>query len=164
MLAADSTDTTIRSRALDGTDFGVDFNPVVDRLRVVSNTGQNLRINVDTGATITDGALNIAGATRTGVSAAAYTNSFASACRTTLFYIDTTTDRLLTTSDPNLGTLSEIGNLGVNADAGSGYEIVTAADGTNSAIAVLTVGGATTLYTINLTSGAATATGQLSPD
>ena len=53
-------------------------------------------------------------------------------------------------ADPNAGTLSEIGSLGVNADAGSGYEIVTAADGTNSAIAVLTVGGATTLYTINL--------------
>ena len=99
--AADATDTTNPFTALDGTDFGVDFNPVVDRLRVVSNTGQNLRINVDSGATITDGALNTAGATRTGVSAAAYTNSFASACRTTLFYIDTATDRLLTTSDPN---------------------------------------------------------------
>ncbi|MGH8238854.1 MAG: DUF4394 domain-containing protein, partial [Steroidobacteraceae bacterium] len=158
-LTADSTDATNPFSALDGTDFGVDFNPVVDRLRVVSNTGQNLRINVDTGATITDDALNSAGATRTGVSATAYTNSFASACRTTLFYIDINTDRLLTTSDPNLGTLSEIGNLGVNADAGSGYEIVTAADGTNSAIAVLAVGGATNLYTINLTSGAATATG-----
>ena len=159
LLAADSTDTTNPFGALDGTDFGVDFNPVVDRLRVVSNTGQNLRINVDTGATTTDDALNSAGATRTGISATAYTNSFASACRTTLFYIDTATDRLLTTSDPNAGTLTEVGNLGVNADAGSGYEIVTAADGTNSAIAVLTVGGATTLYAINLTSGAATATG-----
>ena len=158
-LAADATDTTNPFTALDGTDFGVDFNPVVDRLRVVSNTGQNLRINVDTGATTTDDALNSAGATRTGVSATAYTNSFASACRTTLFYIDINTDRLLTTTDPNAGTLSEVGNLGVNADAGSGYEIVTAADGTNSALAVLTVGGATTLYTINMTSGAATATG-----
>lgn len=158
MLSADATDTTNPFTALDGTDFGVDFNPVVDRLRVVSNTGQNLRINVDTGATITDGALNSAGATRTGTSAAAYTNSFASACRTTLLFIDTGTDRLLTTSDPNSGAVSEIGNLGVNADAGSGFEIVTAADGTNSAIAVLTAGGATTLYTINLMSGAATAT------
>ncbi len=158
-LAADAADTTNAFTALAGTDFGVDFNPVVDRLRVVSNAGENLRINVDTGATTTDDALNSGGATRTGVSATAYTNSFASACRTTLFYIDTTTDRLLTTSDPNAGTVSEIGGLGVNADAGSGYEIVTAADGTNSAIAVLTVGGATNLYTINLTSGAATATG-----
>ena len=99
------------------------------------------------------------GATRTGVSAAAYTNSFAIACRTTLLFIDTATDRLLTTSDPNAGTVTEVGSLGVNAEAGSGYDIVTAADGTNTAFAVLTVGGATTLYTINLTSGAATATG-----
>ena len=60
MLAADSMDMDAPFTALDGTDFGVDFNPVVDRLRVVSNTGQNLRINVDSGATITDGALNSA--------------------------------------------------------------------------------------------------------
>ena len=51
-LAADSADATNPFTALDGAEFGVDFNPVVDRLRVVSNTGQNLRINVDTGATI----------------------------------------------------------------------------------------------------------------
>ena len=35
---------------LDGTEFGVDFNPQVDRLRVVSNSGQNLRLHPDTGA------------------------------------------------------------------------------------------------------------------
>ena len=29
--------------SLNGTFFGVDFNPVPDRLRIVSNTGQNLR-------------------------------------------------------------------------------------------------------------------------
>jgi hypothetical protein len=148
-LAADSADATNPFTALDGTDFGVDFNPVVDRLRVVSNTGQNLRINVDSGATFTDDALNSAGATRTGITATAYTNSFAAACRTTLFYIDTATDSLLTTTDPNAGTLTELGSLGVNADASSSYEIITAADGTNSAIAVITVRGATTLYTIS---------------
>src|SRR5688572_6540990 len=148
-LAADSADATDPFAALEGTDFGVDFNPVVDRLRVVSNMGQNLRINVDTGATFTDEALNSAGATRTGISATAYTNSFATACRTTLFYIDTSTDSLLTTTDPNAGTLTELGSLGVNADSSSGYEILTAADGTNSAFAVLTAGGVTTLYTIN---------------
>src|SRR5688500_10930316 len=148
-LAADSADATNPFTALDGTDFGVDFNPVVDRLRVVSNTGQNLRINVDSGATFTDDALNSAGATRTGITATAYTNSFAAACRTTLFYIDTDTDSLLTTTDPNAGTLTELGSLGVNADSSSGYEILTAADGTNSAFAVLTAGGVTPLYTIN---------------
>ena len=30
---------------LEGTSFGVDFNPLPDRIRVVGNTGQNLRLN-----------------------------------------------------------------------------------------------------------------------
>jgi len=40
--------------ALSGGEFGIDFNPTVDRLRVVSNLDQNLRINVDNGVTIVD--------------------------------------------------------------------------------------------------------------
>jgi len=39
--------------ALSGTSFGFDFNPVVDRIRVVSDTGQNLRLDPDTGASVT---------------------------------------------------------------------------------------------------------------
>ncbi len=50
------------SRTLSGTEFGIDFNPLADRLRVVSDTGQNLRIDVDSGATITDTALTAAAA------------------------------------------------------------------------------------------------------
>ncbi len=37
---------------LDGTQFGFDFNPTVDQIRVVSNTGQNLRLHPDTGALV----------------------------------------------------------------------------------------------------------------
>jgi hypothetical protein len=37
---------------------GIDFNPVVDRLRIVSNTGQNLRVNPVDGVAIEDGRLN----------------------------------------------------------------------------------------------------------
>ena len=33
--------------ALQGTNFGVDFNPAANRLRVISDTGQNLRHNID---------------------------------------------------------------------------------------------------------------------
>ena len=33
-----------------GTGFGFDFNPVVDRIRVTTSTGQNFRINPITGA------------------------------------------------------------------------------------------------------------------
>lgn len=38
--------------ALKGTSFGFDFNPAADRIRVVSNTGQNLRLHPDTGAAV----------------------------------------------------------------------------------------------------------------
>lgn len=158
-LAADPTDATSPFTTLGGIEYGVDFNPVVDRLRIVSDNGLNLRVNVDTGATITDGPLNVAGTTRTGVTAAAYTNNFATTCRTTLFFVDTSADRLLTTADPNNGTVSEVGGLGIDGSAVSAFEISTASDGTNTATAVFTVGSATTVYTINLTTGAATANG-----
>ena len=47
---------------LSGTRFGVDFNPMVDRLRVVSDAEQNLRINPNNGAIAgVDTALNPAG-------------------------------------------------------------------------------------------------------
>jgi len=51
-------DPKVLSVPLDGTFFGVDFNPSVDRLRITSDTDQNLRADVDTGATLSDGALH----------------------------------------------------------------------------------------------------------
>ncbi|WP_205860606.1 DUF4394 domain-containing protein [Phycicoccus sp. HDW14] len=79
--------------ALSGTSFGVDFNPAADRLRVISDTGQNLRHDVNAGGvTIADGTLAYAPATTpaTGVTAAAYTNNDTDAATaTTLFDIDT---------------------------------------------------------------------------
>jgi hypothetical protein len=159
VLAADAADTTDAYTALAGTEYGIDFNPVGDRLRIVSDTGANLRVDPDTGATFTDGGLATDGAARTGVIAAAYTNSFADACRTALYYIDASTDRLLTTADPNSGAVSEVGALGIDASAVGEFEIVTAADGSNSAVAVLAVGDAVSSYTVDLTTGVATATG-----
>ncbi len=64
--------------ALSGSKFGVDFNPAADRLRVVSDNGQNLRHDVNPGgATIVDGTLTYPPATTpaSGVSGAAYTNN-----------------------------------------------------------------------------------------
>ncbi len=152
-LVADPADTTSPFTALAGTALGVDFNPVVDRLRVVSDTGQNLRINVTTGATTTDGAIN--GATAA-YAAAAYSNSFAVACRTTLYALDAATDRLLVQSPPNDGTTVVVGPLGLDATAISGFDVAYDASGAQTALAALTVGGARGLYAINLTTGAAT--------
>ncbi|MFD8616020.1 DUF4394 domain-containing protein [Streptomyces sp. NPDC059513] len=51
--------------ALSGGHFGVDFNPAADRLRVISDTGQNPRHNIDDGTaplgTTADGTLAPAG-------------------------------------------------------------------------------------------------------
>jgi hypothetical protein len=156
-LVADAADTSEPFTALAGTEYGVDFDPVTDRLRVVSDSGQNLRIDADSGATITDPPLSSGGATRAGINGAAYANAFAAACRTTLYYIDATTDQLLTTTDPNGGAVTVVGALGVDATAAGDLEIVTAADGTNNGYAALVVGGVSTSYQINLTSGAASA-------
>jgi len=161
------------SVALDAaaTDFGVDFNPVPDRLRVVSNTGQNLRINVADGVTTADGTLKLDRRTATttdivGITGVAYSNSFKEACRTTIYYLNSASGMLLTSADPNAGTVFNVGALGVAAVAMNGFEVVTttAADGlpVNSGLAVLsTGGGAPTLYGINLGSGATTPVGAI---
>ena len=162
-LTADSSDATNPFTGLSGEDFGIDFNPVVDRLRVVSDAGQNLRINVDTGATITDATLNSGGATRRGVTGAAYTNNFAAACRTTLFFVDSINDRLLVTNDPNGGVLTERGDFRVDSATVNGYEIRTDTNGVNTALVVSTArvkkDSVPTLYTVNLTDGAMTSNG-----
>ncbi|MBB5208646.1 DUF4394 domain-containing protein [Chiayiivirga flava] len=147
------------SVAPSGTSFGVDFNPVPDRLRVVSNTGQNLRVNVDTGETLVDGPINPAGPA---VAGSAYINSVNPApAGTALYDIDPNSDTLFLQNPPNDGTVVAIGALGVAVDANTGFDVLSSG-GTNTAIAALTVGGATGLYGIDLTTGAATLIGNVS--
>ncbi|MGF2414200.1 MAG: DUF4394 domain-containing protein, partial [Ferruginibacter sp.] len=150
--AAAAVGTVPFTTLLSGTSFGFDFNPTVDRIRVVSNTGQNLRLDPNTGLiAAVDGALN-PGAPA--VSAAAYTNNFAGATATTLFVIDPATDKLYMQNPPNNGTLVEVGALGINVETGNGFDI---GGRTNMAYGLLTVGTATKIYSINLSTGAATA-------
>lgn len=138
---------------LSGGSFGFDFNPTVDRIRVVSNTGQNLRLNPDNG-TLTEADLMLNPGTPS-VTAAAYTNNTAGATTTTLYVIDTGNNTLYTQNPPNNGTLVSVGSLGVTGTSNNGFDI--AGDGT--AYAALALGGTTRLYTINLTTGAATLVG-----
>ncbi len=153
-LAADAADTTAPFTALAGDQFGVDFNPVADRLRIVGSAGQSLRINVDTGATTTDGSIN-GGAANASITASAYTNSFANTGTTTLFGIDSTNDMLYTQAPPNNGTLVTGVALGADVGAVSGFDIDPVS---NMGYAIFTVGGARTLYTLNLGATASPAT------
>jgi len=125
------------SPALEGSAFGFDFNPTVDRIRVVSNSGQNLRLNPDTGQVVTnpdtgaptvDGRLAYAaGDANEGAAPAAvgagYTNSFAGAESTVLYDIDATQDVLVTQAPPNDGVLNAVGTLGVDATGLLGLDI-----------------------------------------
>lgn len=147
------------SEPLNGTSFGFDFNPVADRLRIVSNTRQNLRVNVMTGATTVDGTLTPAvGMTTPFINGAAYTNSFAGTTSTVLYDIDSQTNKLYKQDPPNAGGLQEIGSLGVMVDAANGFDI---GGTTGDAYAFLTTGGATGFYKINLTNGSAFQIGNL---
>jgi hypothetical protein len=139
--------TTAFTPALNGTVVGLDFNPTVDRIRLVTNTGQNLRLNPETGGVAaTDGALNPG---TPSVSEVAYTNNSAGVTTTTLYNIDVTTDKLYSQTPPNNGTLVEIGALGVDAEGAAGFDITT----NDLAWTVLKVGGKSRLYVVNLATG-----------
>lgn len=160
-------------QALSGTSFGVDFNPTVDRLRIVSDTGQNLRANVDTGATLVDGSLNTLGVPTAGIVAAGYTNTDTDpATGTTLYVLDTATDQLTLQSPPNAGGLSPVGPLGVDASSNAGFDLasdlVANAGGTStqsvSAWATLQVGDEVGLYELTPFAGRARFAGALDTD
>lgn len=137
---------------LTGTDFGFDFNPAVDKIRVVSNAGQNLRLDPVTGSiTAVDNAITPVTAM---ISGAAYTNNFAGTTTTTLFVIDHSTDKLYQQTPPNNGTLVETGSLGINITNASGFDIGSASQ---KAYLMSTMGTSTKLYTVDISSGAATA-------
>jgi hypothetical protein len=155
------------SFALNGSRFGVDFNPVPDRLRVTSNLDQNLRLNPSNGALgAIDGSLAYAvGDTNFGtnpnVVASAYTNSFMGAASTTLYDIDSNLDILVTQNPPNNGVLNTVGALGVDFSEVSDMDIYF--DGQNYAFASTNiVGGPSSFYSLNLQTGAATLVGQFS--
>jgi len=121
---------------LSGEEFGFDFNPVPDALRIVSDTGQNLRVLPSAratgaaGATFIDGTLNYSGTTATGVAAAAYTNSVSPApASTTLYDIDSMRDRLVVQNPPNAGTLVDVGALRFPTSTVTGFDIVGADTG-----------------------------------
>lgn len=107
---------------LTGTSFGFDFNPKADRIRIVSDADQNLRVHPDTGLLVaTDGPIAYgAGDANAGqnpsVGAVAYTNSGfgPEPSDTALFGIDTSRDTLVS-QDANAGTLTTVGALGVDA-------------------------------------------------
>lgn len=146
-------------------DFGIGFNPVPDRLRVVTATDLNLRVDPTNSATITDGTLAYAaGDAGAGsnplVTAVAYTNQVAGATTTTLYGIDAARGTLVLQNPPNAGTLTTVGSLGLALfpnGFGVGFDIDAASGVAFASLVPLT--GGNNLYTINLATGAASLLG-----
>ena len=139
--------------ALEGTEFGFDFNPTVDRIRVVSNTGQNLRLHPDTGAVAAiDGRLNAENLPDFKIVGAAYTNSVAGATTTVLYGIDAEQRTLVMQNPPNDGKLVRVGMMNIDMSEVAGFDI---SPRTGTAFIATRVRGqaAAALYEVNLTTG-----------
>ncbi len=143
---------------LSGTSFGFDFNPQVDRLRIISNTGQNLRIvpnNAATGVagtTFIDGSINPMGASVNGV---AYDNNFAGTATTELYALDVTTDLLYEIDPPNNGTLIDPLSVGLKLEGEGGFDIAprNANVTTDIGLALYEVNKKSTLFVIDVETG-----------
>lgn len=170
--------------ALRGSAFGFDFNPAADRIRVVSDAGQNLRLHPDTGAAV-DGDPNTPGVQgdpdlsyaegdakagqKPQIVAAGYTYNTRDDKLTTNFAIDRASGTLVLQGtregaqpavSPNLGRLFTVGELGTGPLRDAAFDI---SDARNVALAALnTTGDARTrLYRVDLQSGRATLVGTL---
>ncbi len=162
---AQATKVSQLTVTLNGNSFGVDFNPAANALRIVSDAGQNLSHSIDTGTTANQlPGITFPGRAAFAVGGAAYTNNdLEAATATTLFDIDYVNDVLAIQSPPASGVLVTNGALGVDAGAQLGFDIYTTRPNNmtagNRGFAALTVGGASALYRVNLTTGKASFAG-----
>jgi hypothetical protein len=164
--------------ALEGKAFGFDFNPAVDRIRIVSDAGQNFRGHPDTGAAV-DSDPNAAGVQGDGrlayaasdanagktprVVGAGYTYNKQNEKITTNYAIDAATGSLVMQGtkegatpavSPNTGQLFTVGSLGIGSFARVSFDI---SDVNNAAYLGAEVEGrrGTRLYSVDLATGKA---------
>lgn len=167
---------------LKGTSFGVDFNPAADRLRVVSNLGQNFRIHPDTGAAVDGDSAqpgvqadpylryiwnDVNHARAPEVVAAAYTYNPNDSKITTNYAIDRALGVLVMQGSregetpvvsPNLGQLRTVGPLGLGPLTDASFDI---SDVHNTALAAVRTAAEprTRLQLVDLKTGKATLLG-----
>jgi hypothetical protein len=148
--------------------FGFDFNPTVDRIRIVTSANTNYRFNPNDGSLVaTDIMLAFAaGGTAPSVAGVAYTNNVAGAIQTTLYGYEVGSNSLVTIGglngvpSPNGGQVFVVGNSGISAEPPRiGFDIL--GESTAFLNARTTIGPAIVdrFYTANLTTGVLTTVG-----
>lgn len=165
-----------------GQEWGFDFNPTVDRIRVVSDAGFNLRLHPDTGALVDgdpaqpgvqlDGALaydaaDVQAGKPPGLVAAGYTYNKDNDKITTNYALDGrygtlvhqgTREGVQPAVSPNTGRLYTVGSLGLGSFKQATLDI---SDVSNAAYAAIVQNGVSVWYRIDLASGRATRIGQV---
>lgn len=155
--------------------LGIDFNPTIDRLRVVSASKDNIVYNPNDGTADAKTALfygpgdpneltTFGTPLQPLVVENAYTNNFAGATATQQYVLDHGLNVLATLAN-SAGTLSTVGEVTLGGsvldfDEFVGFDVFTDGGG-NTAYALLTVNGTPGLYTIDLSTGAATSLGAI---
>lgn len=143
---------------VDGTNFGFDFNPTIDRIRLVADSNTNSVLNPSNGAfTAATPVFYAMGDVNAGldpdVTGNAYTPSiFGAAAGTTQLYAVDTRNDVLARQANSAGTLNTVGALGFDLDDDVGFDI--AIDG------MAFVLDERDLYSVNLQTGQLTALGQ----
>lgn len=138
--------------ALAGSSFGFDFNPATDRIRLVSDGRQNLRLNPENGAVAAeDPALSYqdgdpGAGSNPQVAAAAYANDGA-----VLWAIDSARDALVAIEPLNSGRMRTLGGLGVDLGEPTGFDVAT--DGT-AFVSGRVAGGPVQLFRADVATGA----------
>lgn len=158
--------------ATDTASLDMDWNPTIDRLRVVTESDQNIVYNPNNGQAsdssttslfYADG--DIQQGANPSIVANAYTNSVANAETTKQYALDSESNTLVTL-DNNAGTLNTVGTLTTSdgvLDFGdnAGFDILTDANGNNTAYASLVNNGEANLYSINLATAETTMLGAI---
>jgi hypothetical protein len=125
--------------------------PAVDKIRVVSDVGQNLRLNVDEG-TLLGADVNINPGTPQIVGSAYLNSGFSPnvAPSTMLFAVDATSNQIFLQNPPNNGTLANGRSLGIDVQVDSGFDI---AGDDNVGYVVTRSGRGSRLYTVDPMTG-----------
>ncbi len=149
---------------INGSAFGFDFNPVIDRIRLDSDANKNFVLNPNDGTAteVTDlfyGPGDDNEGTDPNVIHAAYTNSFDGATTTQLYGIDSGLDILVTQAN-SAGTLGTVGSIGTDVTNTGGFDI---SGDTGVAFAVVedTSISRSTFWTIDLMTGVGTQIGEV---
>jgi Domain of unknown function (DUF4394) len=145
---------------------GMDFNPVVDRIRLISNSGINLRVNPNDASAISDTRPAFAPGDVHSFNfplSLAYSNNHAGATSTTLYGIVSGNGPFLATVgsingtpvSPNSGQMFTVGQTGL----GGYFSLQQGMDISPSGTAYMVVDNDNVLYSVDLSTGHATSLG-----